>query len=540
MAVNFINRRQFLITAGSVITVAGLYKYWSVKKPPVSGKFIGASSDLGHRLRDGYFPKATQTLNKTLVIIGGGIAGLSAAWKLHKSGFTDFILLELENQVGGNSQSGENAVSAYPWGAHYVPLLSEESTSASELFEDLGIITAYQQNIPVYNDYYLSADPHERLYIYGRWQEGLVPQIGTHETDQLQYKSFFAEMEKFKQLKGNDGRKIFAIPVDKSSTDPVWRKLDTISMAEYMDQNNWHSEYLRWYINYCCRDDYGASIDKVSAWAGIHYFAARTGKAANADSGTVITWSEGNGWLVKQLKNQLKDYLKTNAVAIKIERDNTNNKIHYYDVVQDKTIIIESKAVIIATPRFIAERLLPTNINLQVFHYSPWLVANITLNKLPEGRGVSLSWDNMIYGSQFLGYIVATHQNLNRVQSETVLTYYFPVSQLPEKQARQWLLEQSYEQLRDILLKELLLIHPELDAHIKKLDICLWGHGMICPTPNFIWGNERKQAVKQAAPVFYAHSDMSGISIFEEANYQGVNAAESAMKYLKHDFSSSL
>ena len=535
------NRREFLIGSTSLVALASLGKFWkSQNSPQVTGRIVGANSALGHRLRDGSFPPPSQTIKKIAVIIGGGIAGLSAAWKLHKSGFNDFILLELEDHVGGNSSSGENSVSAYPWGAHYVPLLSEESTSARELFHDLGIITSYQDNQPVYNEYYISSDPHERLYIKGRWQEGLVPQIGVHDADQVQYQSFFAAMEKFKELKGNDGRKVFAIPVDKSSSDPEYRQLDKITMAKYLAQNGWDSEYLKWYVNYCCRDDYGATIENVSAWAGIHYFAARTGKAANADSSSVITWAEGNGWLVKQLKKQLSNYLQTNSMAIKVDRQNDVTKVQYYDVTQNKTIEIETKSVIFATPRFIAERLLPTKIDLQEFIYSPWLVANVTLDKLPEGRGAPLSWDNMIYNSDLLGYVVATHQNLNRIELETVITYDFPLSHLSPKDARKWALQKSYEEWRDIILGELLKIHPELKTHVKQLDICLWGHGMIRPTPNFIWGNERKQALQQTPPIFYAHSDMSGISIFEEANYHGVQAAESLMQHLNHKFTSSL
>ena len=37
-------------------------------------------------------------------------------------------------------------------------------------------------------------------------------------------------------------------------------------------------------VEYSCRDDYGVSHSKVSAWAGLHYFASRAGKAYNADS----------------------------------------------------------------------------------------------------------------------------------------------------------------------------------------------------------------------------------------------------------------
>jgi hypothetical protein len=534
-------RRHFLISSSSLAALAGLHKFWQTKtKPVIPGQIIGASSALGHRFRDGSFPAPSQTLQKKVVIIGGGIAGLSAAWKLNKSGFHDFLLLELEKQVGGNSGFGENAVSAYPWGAHYVPLLSEESNSARELFQELGIISGYQNNLPVYNDYYLSADPQERLYLYGRWQEGFVPQIGANETDHVQYRSFFAAMEKFKEQKGADGKKVFVIPVEKSSTDAKWRQLDQISMADYLTENGWTSPYLRWYVNYCCRDDYGATLEQVSAWAGIHYFASRTGKAANADSGTVITWPEGNGWIVKQLKNRLENYLHTHAIAFKVERKNNITQVLYYDAAKNQTVAVNTETVIFAVPRFIAERLFSTGLNLKAFEYRPWLVANITLDKLPEGRGMPLSWDNMIYRSRFLGYINATHQNLNRVQLETVLTYYYPLSDLPAKQARKWAIQKTHSAWRELILSELLLIHPELQNHIQQIDICLWGHGMICPKPGFIWGNDRKQALLPRPPLFYAHSDMSGISIFEEANYRGVQAAEGLMRYLQHEFVSSL
>ena len=40
---------------------------------------------------------------------------------------------------------------------------------------------------------------------------------------------------------------------------------------------------LRWYLDYCCRDDYGAGMAQVSAWAGIHYFASRHGFHAPGD-----------------------------------------------------------------------------------------------------------------------------------------------------------------------------------------------------------------------------------------------------------------
>ncbi len=68
---------------------------------------------------------------------------------------------------------------------------------------------------------------------------------------------------------------------------------------------------------------------------------------------------------------------------------------------------------------------------------------------------------------------------------------------------------------------------------MERIDVWLWGHGMIRPTPGTIWGPARAAACVQAPPVFFAHSDMSGISIFEEANERGVQAADAVRAFLQ-------
>ena len=109
-----VGRRKFL-RAGSAALV-GL----SLKSDRlIAGSFVNDSFKMGHMLRDrAFFPPAKRVEKFPIVIIGGGIAGLSAAWRLRKRGFTDFVVLEMNPQAGGNSRWGQNEVSAYPRGAH--------------------------------------------------------------------------------------------------------------------------------------------------------------------------------------------------------------------------------------------------------------------------------------------------------------------------------------------------------------------------------------------------------------------------------------
>jgi hypothetical protein len=116
--------------------------------------------------------------------------------------------------------------------------------------------------------------------------------------------------------------------------------------------------------------------------------------------------------------------------------------------------------------------------------------------------------------------------------TQTVLTYYWPLSHLPPAEARKEALARSYADWQQSFITELLALHPELEGHIANVDIKLWGHAMIRPHPGFIWGESRRRARQQHPPLFFAHSDMSGISIFEEACTRGFNAAEGVLQWL--------
>jgi hypothetical protein len=84
-----------------------------------------------------------------------------------------------------------------------------------------------------------------------------------------------------------------------------------------------------------------------------------------------------------------------------------------------------------------------------------------------------------------------------------------------------------------LFLAELYRVHPELIDAVTHLDICVWGHAMVRPVPGFIWGEARKAALRQTPPIFTAHSDMSGMSIFEEAYSHGIRAARDVQRHLK-------
>jgi phytoene dehydrogenase-like protein len=526
---NFI--RQSSMAAGALLTGSSYSCFRN--QPNLNGSVGGPNSKAGHLLRDGHLAAPIETTREDVVIVGGGVAGLSAARALHRAG-QSFHLLELETLAGGNSRSDKNSVTAYPLGAHYLPLPNIQNKELLSFLEECGVITGYKNNLPVYNEYHLCFDPKERLFIDHHWQEGLIPNDGVPSNDRIQIQKFLELMESYRTKKGSDGKMAFDIPVKNSSQDPYLLSLDAISMDQFLRNNDFNSPYLRWYVGYCCADDFGASLLDTSAWAGIHYFASRRGHSENSKFDDVLTWPEGNHWLVRQLGKNISAQTKTQSVVTSIQLRNQIVEVDYWDIVQNKYNRIEAKAVIVSSPQFVNKHLLKTErvLDYTAFNYAPWMVANLTIESgLQEKRGEQLCWDNVVYGSHSLGYINATHQNVTMPQNSNVITYYQPIIGRDTRQARNNMQSKSWTNWVDTIFSDLSLAHPDLRNATSQLDVYLWGHGMIRPEPGFIWGSARKNAmIPIDNRIFFAHSDLSGLSIFEEAFESGTDAARNLLK----------
>ncbi len=507
----------------------------------IPGTLGGADFTRGHKLRDGErFPVADHVEKTRVLIVGGGVAGLSAAWALADAGVTDFRLIELEDKTGGNARAGKNSVSAYPLGAHYLPLPNEEAKGVIRLLEQLGILTGWQDGKPVYDPYQLVADPDERLLWLGKWQEGLIPSKGLSRKDATDLTAFFAAMKAYSARRDAQGRPAFAIPMELSSRDPDLLALDGLSFTHWLDQQGWTSPILRGHVRYACRDDYGTEPGEVSAWAGIHYFASRRGHAANADPDSVLTWPEGNGHLVGRMAARLKDHISVGQIVHRVQPGVGNRAfVGALDAASGKGVSFEAEAVILATPHFVTARIAPA-VTGAGFDYAPWLVAAVTVDRPPAGPGFEVAWDNVDWNSRSLGYVVDTHQSLDRVPQATVLSWYLPLSDMAPADARREMLSRPLDYWQNMVRDDLLRTNPDLKGAIRRIDVWRWGHAMIRPRPGFFWSGLREKAAAPTPPLFFAHSDLSGLSLFEEAHYRGTKAAEDAMAHLAIPYRSAL
>jgi len=516
---------------------------------PPEGTIVGASAAIGHRLRDGFrpLPAADRWRAVGVVIVGAGVAGLSAAWRLRRAGFVDCVLLELEPAAGGTSQSGNLGGISCPWGAHYLPAPLKENRALILLLDELGVLEGRDaEGEPIVAEQFLCHDPQERLFIEGAWQEGLRPVAGQSGADQREWEAFQAQIDHWISWRDARGRRAFAIPLSAGSDDAEVTALDRISMSDWLIQQNLTSARLRWLVDYACRDDFGLSVNQTSAWAGLFYFASRV-RSPGTEAQPLLTWPEGNGRLIDHLRALIAERIHLGrAVSEIIPFAGGTQGVDVIAVSHDGSDVqgFHAEHAIFCGPHFLAPHLIrgfreERGTDAAEFEYGSWLVANLLLADRPVETGFPLAWDNVLYDSPSLGYVTATHQQgIDR--GPTVFTYYYPFCDADPRVSRERLLGLDWEECAEIVLTDLAQAHPDIRGLVARLDVMRWGHAMIRPRPGFLWGGPRGRESQPFGPVHFANTDLSGVALFEEAFHHGLRAAEEVLNASGREFESLL
>ncbi len=496
------------------------------RRPPLPPGDIAFSPEItGHRyIAAGFAARPTNWRRRKVVVVGGGVAGLSAAYHLHRAGVTDLELFELDSAAGGTARSGKSQVSAYPWGAHYITVPMRDNLPLLRLLREMGVVLGEdERGQPLIAEEALCRDPEERLHYYGRFYEGLYPEAGEPPAERADRVRFDREITRWATFRDGRGRRGFGIPAATGSDDAEITALDKLSMAEWMDRQKLFGKRLRWMVDYACRDDYGATAAQTSAWAGIFYFASRLAGAA-ADSQAVITWPEGNGRLVAHLQRAVQSLVRLNTPVVELVPTATGVDVIAFD--GEQPVGIHAERVVFAAPQFLARHII-RELDPErgaTFQYSPWLVANLHLAERPTNRGFPLAWDNVSFHSPSLGYVCATHQR-GLDHGPTVLTYYLPLTDDDPRAGRRRLLAAGQPEWAEAVLSDLERMHPRIRELVTRLDIARWGHAMVLPRPGFIWGGALTRAAEPFRGIHFAHSDLAGIALFEEAFHHGTRAA---------------
>ncbi len=517
----------------------------------MAARFVDAvPPQRGHLLRRTLDPANFATAAVTdvdVLVVGGGVSGLAACWKLKRAGVEHVLLVELADRLGGDAVAGQAEALQFPWGAHYINVPPAEADCVHEVLCDLDVISGYDAaGCPLVSPDHLLRWPAERLWADGDWVEGLDPfaDAGQAEMDDLQ--AFEDDMLRWTLHRGRDGRRAFAMPLAYSTADAHVRQLDGQTMAEYSKLQGWRSPRLAWLIDQACKDDYGSLAGDVSAWAGIHYFACRFYDRRVRDDypSDTLTWPQGNQFLADGLARELsadERWLATAVVGLR--SGDTSAEALCIHAPTGEPLRVRARSVVYAgklhtAPHVVTDLPAAQRQAIAQLNYVPWLVAAVKLTAPLQDAG--LAWDNVLMDSPSVGYVSARHQTSPPPEhGGEVLVYYLPMVEDPSA-ARQDLLTDDPQPWARRVLADLARVHPQLPELVEGIDIRRWGHGMVRPAPGVIWGPQSHLRRMPCGVTAFATCDAHGLPLFEEALFAGIAAAERCLDVLNAPYTTSL
>lgn len=492
----------------------------------VDGGFVEDGRAEGHRLRDGWVgPDDAKTTEVKVVIVGGGIAGLTAGWSLLGRGLSELQLFELGRTVGGTATFGQGPAGPFPFGAHYLPAPLAHDQPLIGLLREVGAALPDDGGPVRYAEEHLVADPKERVWYRGAWFPGIYPGPAITTADRQDLARFEATIAGLVGARGEDGLRPFTLPLHQGSRDPRFLALDQLDFAEWLQREGHHSALVQAQAAYACRDDFGTEPAATSAWYGLHYFAARIARPEE-ESAELLSWPAGNGFLAAHLARRLGERVQTErvVVAVKPADDGRRAKVITVDRRTGTFHHLLAEQVIVAVPAHVRSRIVqgfgppperPT--------VAPWLVANLHLSDRPGYEGAEIAWDNVIHGSKSLGYVVNNHRD-GPARGPTTWTYYLPLTGDPTTERRK-LESLTFEDAAQVVLADLSRCHSGLQDNLQKLEVWRWGHGMIRPVPGTLARIHGGRDARPIGPLHFAHTELSGVALFEEAFFHGQRAA---------------
>lgn len=431
----------------------------------------GEQFSICHLVRDGHsFPKPDATRKADIAIIGGGMAGLSAAYFLRGK---DWLLLEKEGHFGGNAYEEEFDGQPYSTAAAY----DFRGSPCDQLAKEIGL-NLLPINMP---------DPtiDKGVYTPDTWRSGLT---------QLPYsKDTIASFKKFAEdmLKIDLRKQMFEL-----DSHPFTNLLSAYA-----------PEVTRWWDAYG-PSNWGAFTEDTTAFIGVN----DAQYLIKGEDSTRVILPGGLGCvtrkLVEVLKSKYGERMLGGATVVSVVPDPGSVRITYLQ--EDKLTTVSAKVALLCAPKFITARLvagLPREQKqaMDRMRYAPVPMINMVFDRQIYRKG----YDNWCPGNSFTDFIVADWTIRDQPgyhPKYEILTFY---STLRESERGLLLEEDDCKQFAGKVLSDFQKLLPEFRVDPIEIRLYRRGHAMLMAVPGQFTKN-RMIASRPMDRIFFGNSDSGG------------------------------
>ncbi len=499
------SRRQFLKVIAALLSGGAIeanYNHSGQASEASRFKISAWTGDdflLGHRMRDGAAPAFPSSCEEKVdfVIVGGGMAGLTAAHYLRDH---NFLLLEQYSKLGGESIGRSYRGIDYSLGAAYMGCVDG---IYGELISQL-------QLTPV-----KMPSTRNSWYIEKKWLPGVSGpfQAGVYR--------------EFDRLITESKKVLDSLPQYGSypaSLSPDVAKLDSAVFASYL--KGYSPRFL------ALLDAFGLSAlcggsNALSALAGFYLMEDLTGSAYLFKGGNPTLASA----LTSSLKGSIGSRIQTSCFVWNIEiKDGAAEVV--YSSGDGSVHRVACRKVIVAAPPLVTARIIPqlddTAKGLLLSHkYGSYLVANFLMRKAVF-HGSFDNWTGEPFS--FTDFIMAETPYLAdgtyHSGMGSVLTVYQPYP--ARSPGRTILLAGQTEELAQSLASQLAKLVEQCEGDLDEVVLTRWGHAMTVAMPGF-FTRLSKLATIDTDPVILAHNSTMGLPSAESAIAAARRAADHAL-----------
>ncbi len=316
----------------------------------------------GYIAKKGGVPAITETV--PLVIVGGGVAGLTAAYQLRD---LKPVLLEGAPQFGGNSKGEKIGESVFSTGAAYL-VKPDEGSDVQTFLHELGLSSSLREE---------SGDETSVLY-KGEFQSPFWQ--GT--TDLKSANDFQKVHQVFRQILEE---KYPDIPLlDESAiSKEEFASWDNQSFAQWLKTEfGALHPHVEEYLQLYCWSSFCGSMSEVSAAQALNFITSETD--------AILALPGGNAAITEQIYQKLekengRETLRGNCFVIDITANDQGVRVIYEDG-EGQIKALQAKTCVFAAPKFVAAKVI-TGLSeerikiIESFNYRAYVVANILLKE---------------------------------------------------------------------------------------------------------------------------------------------------------------